>query len=187
MDVVGAVEDEVRELVRRRGLDPLTDPVSMRALVSEVVADYEERSLGGGVVPLADPAAAHREVLDAVAGFGPLQVYLDDPEIEEIWINEPGRVFVARRGRSELTPVMLSALAVRDLVERMLKPSNRRVDLSTPFVDATLPDGSRVHVVIPDITREHWRVRQVPRVPASAEGAGHGPPSPRLRVAMADG
>ncbi len=89
VDVVGAVEDEVRELVRRRGLDPLTDPVSMRALVSEVVADYEERSLGGGVVPLTDPAAAHREVLDAVAGFGPLQVYLDDPEIEEIWIKNP--------------------------------------------------------------------------------------------------
>jgi pilus assembly protein CpaF len=40
----------------------------------------------------------------------------------------------------------------------MLKPSNRRVDLSSPFVDATLPDGSRVHVVIPDITREHWSV-----------------------------
>jgi pilus assembly protein CpaF len=47
---------------------------------------------------------------------------------------------------------------VRDLVERMLKSSGRRVDLSSPFVDATLPDGSRLHVVIPDITREHWAV-----------------------------
>ncbi|MEO8330752.1 MAG: ATPase, T2SS/T4P/T4SS family, partial [Candidatus Nanopelagicales bacterium] len=126
--------------------------------VSEVVADYEERSLGGAVTPLTDPVAAHRQVLDAVAGFGPLQSYLDDPEIEEIWVNDPGRIFVARRGKSELTSTMLSGPQVRDLVERMLKPSNRRVDLSTPFVDATLPDGSRVHVVIPDITREHWAV-----------------------------
>jgi pilus assembly protein CpaF len=47
---------------------------------------------------------------------------------------------------------------VRDLVERMLKSSGRRVDLSTPFVDAMLPDGSRLHVVIPDITRRHWSV-----------------------------
>ena len=47
---------------------------------------------------------------------------------------------------------------MRDLVERMLKSSGRRVDLSSPFVDATLPDGSRLHVVIPDITREHWNV-----------------------------
>jgi len=47
---------------------------------------------------------------------------------------------------------------VRDLVERMLKASGRRVDLSSPFVDATLPDGSRLHVVIPDVTREHWAV-----------------------------
>jgi pilus assembly protein CpaF len=47
---------------------------------------------------------------------------------------------------------------VQDLVERMLRSSGRRVDLSTPFVDAALPDGSRLHVVIPDVTRRHWAV-----------------------------
>jgi pilus assembly protein CpaF len=93
-----------------------------------------------------------------VAGFGPLQPYLDDPQVEEIWINDPGRVFIARHGRSELTTTILRAQEIRDLVERMLKSSGRRVDLSTPFVDATLPDGSRLHVVIPDITRQHWAV-----------------------------
>ncbi|HEY5879060.1 MAG TPA: ATPase, T2SS/T4P/T4SS family, partial [Nakamurella sp.] len=67
----------------------------------------------------------------------------------------PGKVFIARHGRSELTTVVLSAQDVRDLVERMLKPSGRRLDLSSPFVDALLPDGSRLHAVIPDITREH--------------------------------
>jgi pilus assembly protein CpaF len=93
-----------------------------------------------------------------VAGFGPLQRYLDDPTVEEIWINEPGKVFIARRGRSELTTTIFTDQEVRDLVERMLKTSGRRIDLSSPFVDAMLPDGSRLHVVIPDITPEHWAV-----------------------------
>lgn len=158
MDAVAAVELEVRELVRRRGLDPLHDAEAVRGLVQQVVDDYEQRSLGGNATPLADPGAAARQVLDAVAGFGPLQRYLDDPTVEELWINDPGHVFVARAGRSELTPVVLDTPEVRDLVERMLKSSNRRVDLSSPFVDAMLPDGSRLHVAIPDVTREHWAV-----------------------------
>jgi pilus assembly protein CpaF len=57
-------------------------------------------------------------------------------------VNEPGRVFVARGGRSELTTTILDEEQVRDLVERMLKTTGRRVDLSQPFVDAMLPDGS---------------------------------------------
>lgn len=158
MDAVTVVEDEVRELVRRRGLDPLTDAPAVRRLVDDVVSDYDERSLVSSLPVLPDKAAVARAVFDAVAGFGPLQRYLDDPSIEEVWVNEPGRVFVARRGRSELTNTILSAAQVRDLVEKMLKSSGRRVDLSTPFVDAMLPDGSRLHVVIPDITRQHWAV-----------------------------
>jgi pilus assembly protein CpaF len=108
--------------------------------------------------PLVDAEGAVKQVLDAVVGFGPLQQFLDDPAVEEIWINEPGKVFVARSGASELTTTILAAEDVRDLVERMLKSSGRRVDLSSPFVDATLPDGSRLHVVIPDITRTHMAV-----------------------------
>lgn len=151
------VEDEVRDLVRRRGLDPVAEPAALRHIVEQVVADYDERSLTGGVPPLTDADQTIRHVVDTVAGFGPLQRY-DDPDVEEIWINEPGRVFVARRGRSELTTIVLTTQAVRDLVERMLKTSGRRVDLSEPFVDAVLPDGSRLHVVIPDITRRHMAV-----------------------------
>lgn len=158
MDAVGVVEGEVRELVRRRGLDPVAQPSTVRTLVDEVVADYGERSLVSGLPRLGDSAGVSRAVFDAVAGFGPLQRYLDDPSVEEIWINEPGRVFIARHGRSELTTTVLDGAQVRELVERMLKNSGRRVDLSSPFVDATLPDGSRLHVVIPDVTREFWAV-----------------------------
>jgi len=158
MDAVAIVSDEVRELIRRQGIDPSRDTSGVRRLVEGVVADYDERSLTRSLPPLVDAAGAVKQVLDEVAGFGPLQGYLDDPTVEEIWINEPGKVFVARGGTSELTTTILTADDVRDLVERMLKTSGRRVDLSSPFVDATLPDGSRLHVVIPDITARHWAV-----------------------------
>ncbi len=114
--------------------------------------------MSGGMPVLADVDATSRAVWDTVAGYGPLQQYFDDASVEEIWVNEPSRVFVARHGVAELTTTLLSHDQVRDLVERMLKSSGRRVDLSSPFVDAVLPDGSRLHVVIPDITRDHWHV-----------------------------
>jgi pilus assembly protein CpaF len=158
VDAVMPVESEVRELIRRSGLDPSRDLGELDRLVREAVADYDERSLHGSLPTLANIEDAVKSVKDAVAGFGPLQPYFDDPEVEEIWINEPTRVFIARGGTAELTTTMLTADAVRDLVERMLKTSGRRVDLSSPFVDAVLPDGSRLHVVIPDITRVHWSV-----------------------------
>jgi pilus assembly protein CpaF len=152
------VEAEVRELVRRRGLDPIAEPAAVARLVDETVADYLDRAVTSALPPLGDVPLVSRVVLDAVAGFGPLQPLLDDPTVEEIWINEPGRVFVARHGRSELTTVILTAEQVAELVERMLRPTGRRVDLSTPFVDAMLPDGSRLHVVIPNVTRRHMAV-----------------------------
>lgn len=153
-----SLEEEVRDLIRARRLDPATDDLALRQLVRDVVSEFDDRALQSGVRPLTDPDEAGRLVLESVAGLGPLQQYLDDPSVEEIWINEPGKVFVARHGRSELTPTLLTEQQVRDLVERMLRSSGRRVDLSSPFVDAALPDGSRLHVVIPDITRRHWAV-----------------------------
>jgi len=96
--------------------------------------------------------------IDATNVFGPLAAFIADPTIEEVWINSPERIFVARSGRSELTMLLLSAEQVRNLVERLLLWSGRRLDLSVPFVDARLPDGSRLHVAIPEITPQHWAV-----------------------------
>ncbi len=155
--VQDVIEADVRDAVRRGGLDPLRDRDAVEELVRTAV-----RRL---VAQVDDPAqsdvelaAVSRRVLDDVAGFGPLQRFFDDPEVEEVWINAPGKVFVARGGRSELTTAVLTDAQVRSLVERMLQWSGRRIDMSTPFVDAMLPDGSRLHVAIPDITREHWAV-----------------------------
>lgn len=147
------MHDELHARVRNALLDAAIDPMTDIAGVQSVIDDC-----------LADIGPAH-EVLDfrrvllaAFTGYGALQPFFDDPHVEEIWINEPGRVFVARNGRSELTTIVLSESEIRELVERMLRSSGRRLDLSNPFVDAMLADGSRLHVVIPDITHAHWSV-----------------------------
>ncbi|WP_150463068.1 CpaF family protein [Nesterenkonia ebinurensis] len=158
MDAVGIVEDEVRETIRARGIDPSQDPSSIKRLVDAAVAEYDKRSMISALPVLGEPAAAATRIFHSLAGFGELQPLLDDPEVEEIWWNRPDQVFQARSGRAELTSVTLTETRVKDLVERMLKSSGRRLDLSSPFVDAALPDGSRLHVVIPDITRHHWAV-----------------------------
>ena len=90
--------------------------------------------------------------------FGPLAEFMRDPTVEEVWINSPHRIFIARSGKSELTNLVLTSDEVQQLVDRALMWSGRRLDLSHPFVDARLPDGSRLHVVIPEITSEHWAV-----------------------------
>lgn len=172
VDSIDHVSTLVRTLLRERSIDPLTEVDAVRALVEQVVDDFLIACADG--TPGMPTATPRREDLidavgDSVTGFGPLQRYLDDPNIEEIWINHPSRVFVARNGRSELTSTVLTDSGVRDLVERMLSSSGRRLDLSSPFVDAALPDGSRLHVAIPDITRRHWAVNLRKHVCAARE------------------
>lgn len=158
VDPKDLLTEQVREAVRQSGVNPVERPETVRQLVADSLANHEDAVLAGSASPLVEAQAWADTLVDSMAGFGPLQKYLDDPDVEELWINAPSQVFVARKGRSELTTVILESSQVRDLVERMLKPSGRRVDLSSPFVDAMLPDGSRLHVVIPDITAQHWAV-----------------------------
>lgn len=158
LDALTHVEGRVRDVVRQRGLDPLREPRAVEVVIDDVVREYIDEQLLRDHAVTDDTTLIAKEVFDAVAGFGPLQRFFDDPDVEELWINSPGRVFIARQGRSELTTTLLTDAQVRDLVERMLRWSGRRLDVSSPFVDAMLPDGSRLHVVIPDITRTHWAV-----------------------------
>ena len=150
---IDALDADVRDEVRRSGIDPLTQVETVRRFAQSVVRAHDDRSLSGAVRPLDDPDRMVAELVARVAGFGPLQSYLDDPAVEEVWINQPDRVFVARDGSHELTTTILTTTEVRDLVERMLKTSGRRLDLSSPFVDAMLPSGHRLHVVLDGITR----------------------------------
>lgn len=150
------ITERVRERVRREGIG--LDHDRATGYVREEVRRYSELALGGSQPLLEDEARTEREIVAALTGFGALQPLLDDPEVEELWINAPDAVFAARGGVPELTSIRLTDVEVRDLVERMLQSSGRRVDLSSPFVDASLPDGSRLHVAIPDVTRRHWAV-----------------------------
>ncbi|MBF4162343.1 CpaF family protein [Nocardioides sp. CBS4Y-1] len=143
----------LRERVRREGVDPQRDVERVRRFARDLVTAHDERALTGVVTPLADPEATIADLMARVSGFGPLQPFLEDPEVEEVWINDPSRVFVARNGKHELTTLVLDQAQVTELVERMLKSSGRRIDLSRPFVDAMLPQGHRLHVVLEGISR----------------------------------
>ncbi|WP_022868733.1 CpaF family protein [Schaalia vaccimaxillae] len=142
----------IRERLARRGIDPNTHTDATLALVEEAIDQLSEP-----LTPV-ERDERIREIMSEVAGLGPIQGLLDDPEVEEIWINSASRVFAARAGVAELTTVILSDQDVRELVERMLVHSGRRLDLSQPFVDATLRGGERLHVVIPPVTGRHWSV-----------------------------
>ena len=127
--------------------------------------------------------------MDMDVAFGPIADFISDPTIEEIWINSPQRIFIARAGRNQLTNLLLTAEDVRQLVDRLLIWSGRRLDLSHPFVDARLPDGSRLHVVIPEITAEHWTVnirKHLMRHLSLQDLAAHGVLIPTMAEALSN-
>ena len=91
-DAAALVDDldrTVRELVRREGVDPQRDAAVVRRIAELVVREHDERSLTGVVAPVADAGALVGELVARVSGFGPLQPFLDDPSVEEVWINDP--------------------------------------------------------------------------------------------------
>ncbi|WIK64741.1 CpaF family protein [Gleimia hominis] len=141
--------DSIRAIVADKNFDPIVDSARLRRVIDESFQ----------VVPAAsaeERAAQTTALLADIGGYGALQRLLDDPQIEEIYVNSPSKVFVARGGVSELTSIILDADEVKDLVERMLHHSGRRLDLSAPFVDAMLPGGERLHVVIPPVAGRDW-------------------------------
>ena len=142
----------VREGLAASGIDAARDPRAVRALIHRAIDRYAPDLL---------PSAREQveaDLMDDICGLGPLQALMDDPSVEEIWINAASRVFVARSGVAELTSLILTDEDVRALVERMLHHSGRRLDLSSPFVDAMLAGGERLHVVIPPVTGSSWSV-----------------------------
>lgn len=188
------VAERVRSRLRAEGIDPSVDPDAARRIARAEVRRHDDRALARGEALVDDEVAFLREVLAAVSGLGALQPLLDDPEIEEIWVNGTGHVHIARGGVAEWTGLRLADATVRDLVERMLQPTGRRVDISQPFVDASLPDGSRLHVAIADVVRGGWAVnirRFLPRYRTldalTAQGAMPVAVAHLLREAMRNG
>ena len=93
------------------------------------------------------------EILDETFGFGPLESLLADPSISDILINGPKQIYVERRGQLEASQVVFhDEDHLLQIVQRICAKVNRRVDESSPMVDARLPDGSRVNAIIPPIS-----------------------------------
>jgi pilus assembly protein CpaF len=92
------------------------------------------------------------EVLDETFGFGPLEVLLKDPTISDILVNGPHKVYVERRGKMEKTDVKFRDNDhLLQIIDRIVSKVGRRVDETSPMVDARLPDGSRVNAIIPPL------------------------------------
>ena len=114
----------------------------VRALVDE-----EAALLGAG-----DREALATRIVRDTVGLGPLEELLADPAVEEVLVNRADRVYVERGGRLEPAAVAFAdEEELRNAIERILAPLGRRVDELSPMVDARLPDGSRVNVVIPPL------------------------------------
>ncbi len=152
------IEERVRETIRHRGIDPRRDTAFLENLVGETLTTFNDESVRGEHAALADTESVRSHLISQLSGYGPLQEFFDDPQVEEIWINAPDKIFVARAGVSARVDLTMAEQDIHTLVERMLYASGRRLDLSTPFVDAQLPSGERLHVTIPDITARYWAI-----------------------------
>ncbi len=183
------VAERVRQRLRAEGTDPTFDSSAARSVTLAEVRKFNDLALARGAAMIDDEAACVRDVLAVVSGFGPLQSLLDDPEIEEIWLNGPESIHVARGGVAERIEMRLTDSSLRDLVERMLQSTGRRVDISQPFVDASLPDGSRLHVAIADVVRGSWSVnirKFLPRYRSLEALVDHGALTPDLAAVLRD-
>jgi pilus assembly protein CpaF len=92
------------------------------------------------------------ELINDLTGFGPINPLLQDPDITEVMVNGPNQIYVERKGKVELTHVQFRDNEhVMNIIDKIVAPIGRRIDESSPMVDARLPDGSRVNAIIPPL------------------------------------
>lgn len=148
-ELVSTLSKRARRQIVDRGLE-------LEGALNQVLDEAVEAEPSGEIA--ATEAGLRHSLTQQLSAYGPLQPLLDDPEIEEIWINSVSEVFVARAGAASRLNIPIGQELLQTLIEKMLRNTGRRLDRSAPFVDASLEDGSRLHVVIPDITRASWSV-----------------------------
>lgn len=162
-------QDQGRDDSRGRSLEEVTDAVREKVLESHpemVMQARMSRERRAEMVSLVSELIISRDlyvgrltrrdlaerIVQELCGLGPIDALLDDPSVTEIMVNGPAEVFVERSGRIEKTEVTFKDDAhVLDLISRVVSGVGRRVDRSSPYVDARLPDGSRVNAVIPPL------------------------------------
>jgi pilus assembly protein CpaF len=150
---LGAVKTTIhRKLLQKLNLDRLTE--IRREDVRREVAQILEALVVGELTPmnLQERERLAQEVLDEVFGLGPLEPLLADPSVSDILVNTYKRVYVERRGMLEMTGVQFrDDVHLMSIIDRIVSAIGRRVDESSPMVDARLPDGSRVNAIIPPL------------------------------------
>ena len=150
----GAVKTAIhRKLIQKLNLDRLNE--IKREDVRREVAQILEGIVVGESTPmnLQERERLTQEVLDEVFGLGPLEPLLADPSISDILVNTYKHVYIERRGLLERTPVQFRDDAhLMSIIDRIVSAIGRRVDESSPMVDARLADGSRVNAIIPPLT-----------------------------------
>jgi pilus assembly protein CpaF len=127
----------------------------------------------GALLPQRDLARVVNEVSDEVVGFGPIEFLLRDPGVTEVMVNGPDDVYVEREGRIERVEDRLfeGEESVLHLIERIVGPLGLRVDQASPWVDARLPGGSRVHAIVPPLSLRGpvLTIRTFAQVPLSGD------------------
>ena len=125
-------------------------PAQQKDFVTQSINEIYERSKLN--LPEAVRQQLTRDVRDEVLGYGPIQPLLDDPDISEVMVNGPKRVYVEKKGKITKTPVTFeNNQHVIRVIEKIVLPLGRRIDADSPTVDARLPDGSRVNAVVPPV------------------------------------
>ncbi len=149
----GAVKTAIhRKLIQKLNLDRLNE--IKREDVRREVSQILEGIVVGESTPmnLQERERLAQEVLDEVFGLGPLEPLLADSSISDILVNTYKHVYIERRGMLELTPVQFRDDAhLMSIIDRIVSAIGRRVDESSPMVDARLADGSRVNAIIPPL------------------------------------
>lgn len=136
--------------LRRMNLDSM-DHEQVRATLSGLI-DESLQQIGGRLPPYIDTDVLRKIVLDEAIGLGPLEDLIADKSVSEIMVNAHDDIYVERSGRLEKTPINFSSnAAVLSTIERIISPLGRRIDESSPMVDARLKDGSRVNAIIPPL------------------------------------
>lgn len=142
-----------RKLIQKLNLDRITQ--ANREDVRREVSQLLESLVLGESAPLnlQERERLVQEVLDEVFGLGPLEPLLTDPTVSDILVNTYKRVYVERKGLLELTPVQFrDDVHLMGIIDRIVSAIGRRVDESSPMVDARLADGSRVNAIIPPLS-----------------------------------
>lgn len=135
-------------------LDPSMD-ITRTDEVRRTIQDLFEQILAEENIVLSRPERARlfEQIAAEILGFGPLQPLLEDDTITEIMVNGPKNVYIERKGKLHRVPITFESNDhVMRVIDRIVAPLGRRIDESSPYVDARLPDGSRVNAVIPPIS-----------------------------------